>query len=156
MYPGTKLCGIGWGVVLALRLADMIGASEHDRAATYYVGLLMNTYCHADAAEQARWFGDDISFKGDSFELLDKNTAQIVSFIFRRVGSHGNGMARAPPCGVPGSRPEGSDVLPGDAFRAQCAVRRAYRPGYDHLPGDSAGFRAVGWQGLSGTPEGPA
>ena len=81
--------------VLALRLADMIGASEHDRAATYYVGLLMNTYCHADAAEQARWFGDDISFKGDSFELLDKNTAQIVSFIFRRVGSHGNGMARA-------------------------------------------------------------
>ena len=81
--------------VLALRLADMIGASDQDRAATYYLGLLMNTYCHADAAEQAKWFGDDISFKGDSFELLDKSTAQIVSFIVRRVGSHGSGAARA-------------------------------------------------------------
>ena len=28
----------------------------------------MNVYCHADAAEQARWFGDDIAFKGDGFE----------------------------------------------------------------------------------------
>ncbi|MGN6792048.1 MAG: HD domain-containing phosphohydrolase [Streptosporangiaceae bacterium] len=81
--------------VIALRLADLIGASERDRAATYYLGLLMNTYCHADAAEQARWFGDDISFKADSFELLDKNTPQIISFILRRVGSHGSGMARA-------------------------------------------------------------
>ena len=25
----------------------------------------MNVYCHADAAEQAPWFGDDIGFKGD-------------------------------------------------------------------------------------------
>jgi hypothetical protein len=81
--------------VLALRLADMIGASDDDRAATYYLGLLMNTYCHADAAEQAKWFGDDISFKGDSFELLDKSTAQIVSFIVRRVASHGTGAERA-------------------------------------------------------------
>ncbi len=81
--------------VLALRLADVIGASDLDRAAIYYVGLLMNTYCHADAAEQAKWFGDDISFKGDSFELLDKGTAQIVAFIVRRVASHGSGTARA-------------------------------------------------------------
>jgi len=51
--------------VIALRLADLVGASDRDREATYYLGLLMNVYCHADAAEQARWFGDDISFKGD-------------------------------------------------------------------------------------------
>lgn len=81
--------------VIALRLADLIGANDRDRAATYYLGLLMNTYCHADAAEQSRWFGDDIRFKGDGFELLDKNTAQIISFIIRRVGSHGSGAARA-------------------------------------------------------------
>ena len=47
--------------VIALRLADLIGASEPDREATYYLGLMMNSYCHADAAEQAQWFGDDIS-----------------------------------------------------------------------------------------------
>ena len=43
--------------------------TEADREATYYLGLLMNIYCHADAAEQASWFGDDITFKGDGFEL---------------------------------------------------------------------------------------
>jgi len=50
--------------VIALRLADLAGADQRDREATYYLGLMMNVYCHADAAEQARWFGDDISFKG--------------------------------------------------------------------------------------------
>ena len=53
----------------ALRLADLAGAPAEDRAATNYTGLLMNTYCHADATEQARWFGDDITFKGDMFGL---------------------------------------------------------------------------------------
>ena len=41
------------------------------------------------------WFGDDISLKGDTFELLDMSTARIVSFLLRRVGSHGSAMARA-------------------------------------------------------------
>jgi HD-GYP domain-containing protein (c-di-GMP phosphodiesterase class II)/DNA-binding CsgD family transcriptional regulator len=80
--------------VLALRLADLTGADDRAREATYYLGLLMNVYCHADAAEQARWFGDDITFKG-SFEALDMNTAQLVSFMLRRVGGHGSPSARA-------------------------------------------------------------
>ena len=81
--------------VIALRLADLAGADQRDREATYYLGLMMNVYCHADAAEQALWFGDDISFKGDGVELLDMNTAQMISFILRRVGSHGSSAARA-------------------------------------------------------------
>jgi len=81
--------------VIALRLADLVGASASEREATYYLGLMMNVYCHADAAEQARWFGDEISFKGDSFALLDMNTAGIIAFLVRRLGSHGSGMARA-------------------------------------------------------------
>jgi HD-GYP domain-containing protein (c-di-GMP phosphodiesterase class II) len=81
--------------VIALRLAEMAGASDGDREATYYLGLLMNVYCHADAAEQASWFGDDIAFKGDGYEMLDMNTAQMAAFILRRLGSHGGGLARA-------------------------------------------------------------
>jgi HD-GYP domain-containing protein (c-di-GMP phosphodiesterase class II) len=81
--------------VIALRLADMAGASDDEREATYYLGLLMNAYCHADASEQASWFGDDIAFKGDGYETLDMNTAQMVAFVLRRVGSHGGGVARA-------------------------------------------------------------
>jgi len=81
--------------VIALRLADLVAASDRDREATYYLGLLMNVYCHADAAEQARWFGDDLSFKGDTFELYGMGTAQTISLLLRRIGSHGGGVARA-------------------------------------------------------------
>ena len=81
--------------VVALRLADLAGASGRELEATYYLGLMMNVYCHADAAEQARWFGDDISMKSDTFDLLDMSTARMVTSLLRRVGSHGTGVARA-------------------------------------------------------------
>ena len=47
------------------------GASGCELEATYYLGLMMNVYCHADASEQARWFGDDIGMKGDRYDLLE-------------------------------------------------------------------------------------
>jgi hypothetical protein len=81
--------------VIALRLASLAGATDYELEATYYLGLMMNVYCHADAAEQAGWFGDDISFKGDGVEILDMSTARTIAFILRRVGSHGSGLARA-------------------------------------------------------------
>jgi HD-GYP domain-containing protein (c-di-GMP phosphodiesterase class II) len=81
--------------VIALRLGGLAGASDTELEATYYLGLMMNVYCHADAAEQARWFGDDISLKGDGVETLDMSTARMISFMLRRVGSHGSGVARA-------------------------------------------------------------
>ncbi|MFD7156937.1 HD domain-containing phosphohydrolase [Kribbella sp. NPDC059898] len=80
--------------VIALRLADLAGAADTEREATYYLGLLMNAYCHADAAEQAEWFGDDISFKGDSYEMLAMNTVQTAAFILSRLGAHGSALAR--------------------------------------------------------------
>src|ERR1700754_404743 len=80
--------------VIALRLADLVGASASEREATYYLGLMMNVYCHADAAEQARWFGDDISFKGAAFDALDMSTAGMIAFLVRRISSHGSGMSR--------------------------------------------------------------
>ena len=79
--------------VIALRLADLIGADDGQREATYYVGLVMNAYCHADAAEQAKWFGDDIAFKRDGFEVLGMNTAQAIAFFVGRLGSHGRTTA---------------------------------------------------------------
>jgi len=81
--------------VVALRMAGLAGASGRELEATYYLGLMMNVYCHADAAEQARWFGDDISMKSDTFDLLDMSTARMVAVMVRRVGSHGSGVARA-------------------------------------------------------------
>jgi hypothetical protein len=81
--------------VIALRMADLLGVDDRDREATYYVGLLMNAYCHADAAEQAQWFGDDIMLKGEGVETLGMTTAQTVAFFVRRMASHGSILDRA-------------------------------------------------------------
>jgi HD-GYP domain-containing protein (c-di-GMP phosphodiesterase class II) len=80
--------------VIALRMADLVGADQDEREATYYLGLLMNAYCHADATEQARWFGDDIAFKSDSYEILTMSNAQAIGFLLRRIGSHGSALGR--------------------------------------------------------------
>src|SRR5215475_12057191 len=80
--------------VIGLRLADLAGAPADQREATYYLGLLQNSYCHADASEQARWFGDDISFKADTFEMFGMNTAQMAAQLLRHVMSHGSAMSR--------------------------------------------------------------
>jgi len=49
--------------LIALRLAERIGLDESERAVVYYTALLVNVGCHADAHEQAKWFGDDIALK---------------------------------------------------------------------------------------------
>jgi HD-GYP domain-containing protein (c-di-GMP phosphodiesterase class II) len=79
---------------IALRLADLVGAPDDQREATYYLGLLMNTYCHADAAEQATWFGDDIAFKADSFGMLAMSRPQVGAFLLRKLWSHGRPAER--------------------------------------------------------------
>ena len=53
--------------LIALRLADHAGLDEQDRAAVYYTALLVNVGCHADAHEQAKWFGDDIALKSGKY-----------------------------------------------------------------------------------------
>ena len=80
--------------VIAMRLADLAAADAGDREATYYLGMLVNTYCHADASEQARWFGDDISFKGDGFEVLAMSAPQMAGMLLRHLGSHGSATDR--------------------------------------------------------------
>ena len=78
---------------LSLRLADWIGAAEDDRIATYYTGLLDGVYCHADANEQAMWFGDDIGLKGDSYEA-DTESLRGLLVLLRRLGAGESGLAR--------------------------------------------------------------
>ncbi len=53
--------------LIALRLAGQAGLGERDRMAVYYTALLVNVGCHADAHEQAKWFGDDIALKSGKY-----------------------------------------------------------------------------------------
>ena len=41
----------------------------------YYTALLVNVGCHSDAHEQAKWFGDDIAFKGVKYEHSQRSLA---------------------------------------------------------------------------------
>ncbi len=54
--------------MIALRLADRIGLEEDERSTVYYTALLVNVGCHADAHEQAKWFGDDIALKSGKYD----------------------------------------------------------------------------------------
>jgi HD-GYP domain-containing protein (c-di-GMP phosphodiesterase class II) len=81
--------------VISQRLADVIGSTEEERAAVYYIGMLINTFCHADASEQAEWFGDDLTFKSEGVDVLGMNTAQMLATLVRRVGGHGTPLERA-------------------------------------------------------------
>jgi HD-GYP domain-containing protein (c-di-GMP phosphodiesterase class II) len=53
--------------VISLRIADRLGLEDDDRATLYYAALLVNVGCHADAHEQAKWFGDDIALKATKY-----------------------------------------------------------------------------------------
>jgi hypothetical protein len=110
--------------VIALRMADLTGADDRDREATYYLGLLMNAFCHADAAEQTQWFGDDISLKGDGVETLGMSTAQTISFLLRRAASHGSAVQRAKRLATfPVAGPKGRNTA------SRLAVERCVRAG---------------------------
>jgi len=97
--------------VVALRLAGLAGASGRELEATYYLGLMMNVYCHADAAEQALWFGDHISMKSDVRSARHEHGADgRVHGAAGRLARQRRGP-RPAASGVPGCRDEAGDLL---------------------------------------------
>jgi len=50
-------------------------------------------YCHADANEQAMWFGDDIAIKADTYEA-DMESLRGIVIMLRRLGTGQSGLAR--------------------------------------------------------------
>jgi HD-GYP domain-containing protein (c-di-GMP phosphodiesterase class II) len=72
--------------LVALRLAEDLGLGEDERAVVYYVALLGWVGCHADAHEQAAWFGDDISLKADRFDV-DFAGISRARFVLGRLGT---------------------------------------------------------------------
>jgi HD-GYP domain-containing protein (c-di-GMP phosphodiesterase class II) len=73
--------------LIALRLAERLGLDESERVVVYYVGLLAWVGCHVDAYEQAKWFGDDTVFKGDSRKVDMGRPLAAGSFVVGHLGS---------------------------------------------------------------------
>src|ERR1700751_4626393 len=72
--------------MIALRLADRIGLEEGERSTVYYTALLVNVGCHADAHEQAKWFGDDIALKSGKYDY-DFGSVRAAAATMSLVGS---------------------------------------------------------------------
>jgi HD-GYP domain-containing protein (c-di-GMP phosphodiesterase class II) len=80
--------------VLGLRIAEEIDLDESERAVVYYVALLAWLGCHADAHEQAAWFGDDIELRADSHSE-DLVGPAMATFVLRHIGRGAPPLRRA-------------------------------------------------------------
>jgi len=72
--------------LIALRLADKVGLSEEERSVVYYTALLVNVGCHADAHEQVKWFGDDITLKAGKYDHKQRSV-RAAAAAMRLLGS---------------------------------------------------------------------
>jgi len=71
---------------IAAGLGERIGLDPTERVALYYVALLAWVGCVADSYEVATWFGDDIAFRADSYEV-DLAGLPMLGFMLRHVGA---------------------------------------------------------------------
>ncbi|MDL9938145.1 HD domain-containing phosphohydrolase [Gordonia sp. ABSL1-1] len=70
--------------VIACRLAERLGLDRAQRDTVYYATLVMWIGCHADSAEYARWFGDDIAVRRDAY-LIDWSGLPYMRFLVGNV-----------------------------------------------------------------------
>jgi HD-GYP domain-containing protein (c-di-GMP phosphodiesterase class II) len=80
--------------VIGLGLGQDLGLEESERAVLYYVSLIAWVGCHADAYEQAAWFGDDIALKADTY-AVDLAGLPAAVFLARHVGRGKSPLRRA-------------------------------------------------------------
>ena len=78
---------------IALRICELAGLDEADRAAVYYTALLVNVGCHTDAHEQAHWCGDDIAMKATKYQYEPSSMAEMGAML-RLLGSGGTPLHR--------------------------------------------------------------
>lgn len=71
---------------IAARLGDHFGVEPEERGALYYVATLAWIGCVADTPEVAAWFGDDIAFRSDSYQV-ELTGLPMLRFMVRHVGA---------------------------------------------------------------------
>src|SRR5580658_416404 len=71
---------------LARRLAEAAGLSAQEQKLAGYVSLLAWVGCIADSHELARWFGDDLRLRADSYQV-DKVGLPLMRFMLGHVGA---------------------------------------------------------------------
>ena len=72
--------------LIAARLGDHLGLKAEQRGSLYYVVTLAWVGCVADTAGVAEWFGDDIAYRGESYEI-DMTGLPLLWFVFSHLGA---------------------------------------------------------------------
>lgn len=72
--------------LIALRMGHLVGLDPSQRAILYYGGLLARVGCHSDAYEQAKWLGDDLAVKHDTFHHNFGRAGPTAAFMVKHVG----------------------------------------------------------------------
>ncbi|MGZ6545663.1 MAG: HD domain-containing phosphohydrolase [Actinomycetota bacterium] len=70
--------------LIAMRMADLDGLSDDEKAAIFYVSLLAWVGCVADAHEMGKWFGDDMAIRAESY-LIDKAGLPFMRFMIGHI-----------------------------------------------------------------------
>lgn len=78
--------------LIATRLADRLGLDRAQRDGIYYTTLIMWIGCHADSHEYARWFGDDIAVRRDTYGV-DATGWPFLRFLVGHI-AHGEPVIR--------------------------------------------------------------
>jgi HD-GYP domain-containing protein (c-di-GMP phosphodiesterase class II) len=79
--------------LIAMRMAELEGLSDDERAAIFYVSLLAWVGCVADAHEMGKWFGDDMAVRADSY-LVDLTGPPMMRFMIGHVASGSSPIRR--------------------------------------------------------------
>ncbi|MGH8825675.1 MAG: HD domain-containing phosphohydrolase [Jiangellaceae bacterium] len=72
--------------LVACRLGQRMGLDDEERAGLYYVAMLGWVGCIADSHEAAAWFGDDISYRAEVYDI-DMKPLPFFGYLMRRAGS---------------------------------------------------------------------
>jgi HD-GYP domain-containing protein (c-di-GMP phosphodiesterase class II) len=79
--------------LIAMRVGELVGLSEDERAAIFYVSLLAWVGCVADAHEMGKWFGDDMALRADSY-LVDMTGLPMMRFMIGHIASGSSPIRR--------------------------------------------------------------
>ena len=109
---------------IASRLGDYVEVEPGDGGALYYTATLAWVGCVADTPEVATWFGDDIAFRGDSFEI-DFAGLPAMAFMVRHAGVAGPRWTGW--VWPPRSSPAAGGVSSAGSCRTACPRRRSHR-----------------------------
>lgn len=83
---GQPMGHVARACAIAGRLGERMGLDATERGTLFYVTLLGWVGCIADSYEAAAWFGDDIRYRSDVYDL-DMKPLPFLGYLLRRAGA---------------------------------------------------------------------